>query len=396
MRLLIVSPWFPYPPDNGSRLRAWHLIQRLAARHEVRLVVGRQDDALGATIPLDIPTTIVPWLWHQPGATGKAGALRALLSSTPRSILETPNPAFVAAIQQALSHQPEVVLAMELGSDAYLPERLPCPVVLDQVEVSGLEQAWRQATTSRERAARWLTYTKGQRYWRARLGRYQGLTAVSEAEARAVERVAGRAVTVIPNGVAVSEFPQRTGEEQVTSGRLVYNGALSYAPNKDAVLWFVEAILPKITEQVPEAHLVVTGRADAAPESLRHHPQVRLTGFVPELAPVLAQAQVSVVPLRAGGGTRLKILEAWAAGLPVVATTIGAAGLDGSQDGEHLLLADTPAAFAAKTVELLRSPGERHRLAQAARTLAEQRYDWDSIVAQLETRLHALKNKKNE
>ncbi len=383
MRLLIVSPWFPYPPDNGSRLRAWHLIQRLAQRHEVRLIVGRQEDASSGEIPLKIPTMIVPWLWHQPGATGKAGALRALLCATPRSILETPNPAFVEAIARELALKPDVVLAMELGSDAYLPEQLPCPVVLDQVEVSGLEQAWRQAATPRERAARWLTYTKGKSYWSRRLGRYNGLTAVSAAEARAVEALVGKPVTLVPNGVATKEYSPLEKPEGVP-GRLLYNGALSYGPNRDAVLWFVEAILPKITERIPEAHLVVTGKVEAAPEALRQHPQVVLTGFVPQLQPVLADAQVCVVPLRAGGGTRLKILEAWAAGLPVVATTIGAAGLDGSREGEHLLLADTPTRFAQQTAALLRDSEKRRAIAQSARTLAETRYDWDAIVLKLE------------
>lgn len=385
MRLLIISPWFPYPPDNGSRLRAWHLIQRLAQHHEVRLIVGRQDDATGA-VPEGIPTTVVPWIWHKPGATGKAGALRALFSPVPRSILETPNPAFVAAVNQELAQKPDAVLAMELGSDAYLPETLPCPVFLDQVEVSGLEHAWRQASSPRERAARWLTYQKGVGYWRRRLGRYHALTAVSKAEAEAVERVSGKPTLVVPNGVATAEFSP-TNQSATVPGRLIYNGALSYAPNRDAVLWFVEAILPKITQQVPEAHLVVTGRAESAPESLQRHSQVVLTGFVPDLRPTLAEAQVCVVPLRSGGGTRLKILEAWAAGVPTVATQIGAAGLEGSHDGEHLLLADTPAVFAEKTVALLSGLGTRQQLARNARALAESRYDWDVIVETLSAHL---------
>ena len=385
MRLLIVSPWFPYPPDNGSRLRAWHLIQRLTQRHDVRLIVGRQDDATG-DIPPGIPTTVVPWLWHQPSATGKAGALRALFSAVPRSILETPNPAFVAAIEAELALQPDAVLAMELGSDAYLPETLPCPVFLDQVEVSGLEHAWRQASQPRERLARWLTYQKGVGYWGRRLRRYHALTAVSKTEAAAVERVSGKATLVVPNGVATAEFTPANLSETVP-GRLIYNGALSYGPNRDAVLWFVEAILPKIREQVPEAHLVVTGRAEAAPESLRRHPHVTLTGFLPDLRPTLAAAQVCVVPLRAGGGTRLKILEAWAAGLPTVATPIGAAGLEGSVAGEHLLLGETAEAFALETVALLKSVELRQRIAGNARALVEARYDWDVIVEALSEHL---------
>lgn len=389
MRLLIVSPWFPYPPDNGSRLRAWHLIQRLAAHHEVRLVVGCQDDAIGRTLPLDLPATIVPWHWHTPGATGKAGAVRALLSTTPRSILETPNPVFVAAIERELTQSPDAVLAMELGSDAYLPTHFPCPVVLDQVELSGLEHAWKSAPTPRERLARWLTYQKGIGYWRRRLARYSLLTAVSQSEAEAVERLSGKAAQVVPNGVATREYTCRSTTAGVP-GRMIYNGALSYAPNKEAVLWFVEAILPKIVEQVPDAHLVVTGRAESAPDTLKTHPRVLLTGFLPDLRPALAEAQVCVVPLRAGGGTRLKILEAWAAGLPTVATRIGAAGLEGGHDGDHLFLADVPTVFAEKTVALLRCATKRQVLASNARALVEARYDWDVIVEGLSEALQRV------
>jgi polysaccharide biosynthesis protein PslH len=304
--------------------------------------------------------------------------------------LETPNPAFVAAIESELARKPDVVLAMELGSDAYLPNHFACPVYLDQVEVSGLEHAWRTARGPRERVARWLTYQKGVGYWRRRLGRYHGLTAVSQAEAAAVGRVAGKPTLVVPNGVATQEYVL-ADQAATVPGRMIYNGALSYGPNRDAVLWFVEAILPKITEQIPEAHLVVTGRAEAAPEVLKAHPQVTMTGFLPDLRPTLATAQVCVVPLRSGGGTRLKILEAWAAGIPTVATRIGAAGLEGSRDGEHLLLGDVPTVFAEKTVALLRCLSKRQLLARNARALAEGHYDWDVIADTLSAQLTRLR-----
>lgn len=389
MRLLIVSPWHPYPADNGSRLRAWNLIQRLAKHHDLRLVVGRQDDApaeLPEALRLICPTTrVAPWIWHRPGSTGLRGALRALLARAPRSVLETANPAFVAAIQAELSQHPNAVLAMELGSDAYLPQALPCPVILDQVEVSGLEQAWQRAVAPKERLARWLTYYKGQRYWRERFTRYSALTTVSAEEAQAVQNVLGESqpeVQVVPNGVAVKDYPSRRGEG--IPGRLIYTGALSYAPNRDAVLWFVEKILPRITAQLPEVHLVVTGRADTIPAPLHSHPQVVFTGFVPDLRPVLSEAQVCVVPLRSGGGTRLKILEAWAAGLPVVSTRTGALGLEGSRSGEHLLLADSEEELAQSVLTLLHCPAQRQRLAQQAHALVASHYDWDTITQTLD------------
>lgn len=395
MRLLIASTWSPYPPDNGSRLRAWHLLRALSREHTLHLVAGWQDDS-PASVPPELAALCasvdpIPWRWHQPGGTGAVGGLKALLSTTPRSILETPNAPFTDALAARLADGPDLLLGMELGVDPHLPplpESLPC--VLDQVEVSGMESAYTSATGWKERAARGLTLAKGVRHWRRRLRRYTALTAVSEPEAEAVRRVVGDGgppTLVVPNGVAVSQYPPPAAEP--VSGCMIYNGALSYGPNRDAVLWFVEAVLPRIAQAVPDAHLVVTGRADGAPDGLKAHPRVRLTGFLDDLRPTLAQAALAVVPLRSGGGTRLKILEAWAAGVPVVATRVGAAGLD-ARDGAELLLADTPDALADACIALLGDSSARQSLARAGRALAETRYDWDAIGADLSRRLTEL------
>ncbi|MBC8140422.1 MAG: glycosyltransferase, partial [Armatimonadetes bacterium] len=166
--------------------------------------------------------------------------------------------------------------------------------------------------------------------------------------------------------------------------RLLYNGSLTYPPNAVAVAWFVQHILPGIVSEVPGAHLVVTGK-HGAEDAARYaaNPRVILTGFVGDMRPELAKAVVCAVPLRSGGGTRLKILEAWAAGLSVVSTSIGAVGLAGSADGEHLLLADDAEAFAGACVRLLTDAALAARLARNARALAEQRYDWAMLAAQV-------------
>jgi glycosyltransferase involved in cell wall biosynthesis len=387
MNVLVLSTWFPYPPDNGSRLRAFYLLRELAAHHRLWLVTGRQDDVPEGPLPEALTAlceriTVVPWVWHQPGRTGAAGAVRALLSSVPRSVLETPNPALTAAIGKELSAGPDAVLCLQMGMDAYLPPTLgTIPAVLEEAEVSGMEQATRSAPGGSRRLQRILTQAKGTHYWRRRFRRYTALTTASDAEADAVRRIGGAtspAIVVVPNGVDTAHFATRTGPG--VPGRMIYNGALSYAPNHEAVRWFVDAILPRIAARNPDAHLVVTGRASVERTAfLTGNPRVTLTGYVDDLRPVLADAQIAVVPLLSGGGTRLKILEAWAAQLPVVATRIGAAGLSGAVDGRHLQHADSADEFADACLALLGDAACRAKLGQAARALAIERYDWKPI-----------------
>lgn len=415
MNLLVLSPWFPYPPDNGSRLRAFHLLRALSAQgHRIRLVTGLQDDmaaADGLTAPealraLCDEIVIVPWRWPgESGGDGIAPQIGALLSPVPRSIREMENPEFRDAVRAQCAKPTEVALAMELGIHSFVPTGLPFPVVIDQVEVSGMERAWRTAASATARLRSGMTLWKGARYWRRELRRYAAITAVSEEEAAAVRGVLGKAskapeVHVVPNGVEVNAFPAVTGKRTPVPGRIIYNGALTYGPNRDAVEWFADAILPLMAARgVPEAHLVVTGRYDEASavvESLRRNARVHLTGFLPDLRPALSDATVCAVPLRSGGGTRLKILEAWAAGVPVVSTTIGAAGLDGEPE-KHFLRADTPETIADAVARILREPqGIGAELARNARLLAEQRYDWSAIGDRLCALLETARKQKQE
>lgn len=388
MDLLIVSTWFPHPPDNGSRLRAFHLIRELAKRHRVRLVAGLQDDVAAqaeegraALLSFCDQVETFPWYWYTPG---RGDAWRSLFSLTPRSITATEHPAGRALIAAQLEQPTDALLVLEQGAAPLIPPDAP-PAVLDQMEVTGVERAYREAGGLR-RLRHGLTLWKGHRYWRQTLRHYKAVTAVSEKEAAAVSRVLGSGnggapVFVIPNGVDVQAYRRQEG--RAVTGRLLYNGALSYGPNLDAVRFFAREVLPLVAAQVPDAHLVVTGRCNGLDiDDLRTDPRIHLTGFLPDLRPALDEAALCVVPLRAGGGTRLKVLEAWAAELPVVSTTLGAEGL-GARDGEHLALADTPEAMARAVARLLQKPEEAQALARRARHLVEERYDWSAIGVRL-------------
>ena len=406
-KILVLSLWWPYPADNGSRLRAYHLLRQLARQgHLLRLIAGVQEDAETALlhgIPrelTDLCETVTPvkWHWYDAGNAGTVGAVRALLSTTPRSILETPNPEMTAQIRRALQQPTDAVLAIEIGMDAYLPNfPASVPVVLDQVEVSGVERAYKEAQGLPAQLRTGLTYYKSRAYWQKRFRRYALLTAVSEAEAAAVRKVVRGDkpdVAVVANGVDVSAFPNTYTVRRVP-GQMLYNGSLTYAPNREAVLWFANEILPTIAKRMPNAKLIVTGKyTKETATGLSDNPRIQLTGFLPDLALTLAESSVCVVPLREGGGTRLKILEAFAAYLPVVATTIGAAGIR-AENGKHLRLADTANDFAGAVVSLLENPVQAEALAANARRLAETRFDWAAIGLDLSMHLtNAIENAK--
>jgi polysaccharide biosynthesis protein PslH len=398
--ILVLSTWFPYPADNGSRIRAFNLIRELVRQgHRVRLIAGQQNDIQDA-MPTALTELVeefigVPWQWHRVQNT-IGSSVRAMLSPVPRSILETPNPVLVETIHTALKKKTDVVLVMELGMDAYLPE-LPngTIAVMEQAEVSGIERAYQQAKNVRQRLRVGMTYTKSVQHWRKRFQRYAAITAVSTEEAAAIHRVLDNAkntVAVIPNGVDIASYTMRS-KSSIVPGRLIYNGSLTYRPNYEAVRFFAQEILPIVAQQIPNVHLVVTGRyTDEHKAEFANNSQIVLTGFLDDIQPTLATAAVCVVPLQSGGGTRLKILEAWAVGLPVVSTTVGANGLE-AQNGVHCRIQDEPKHFAEAVIELLQNPEQAHELACAARRHAEQKFDWSVIGKNLSDFLITMREK---
>jgi glycosyltransferase involved in cell wall biosynthesis len=165
---------------------------------------------------------------------------------------------------------------------------------------------------------------------------------------------------------------------------VLYTGSMDYPPNADAVTWFARAIWPAIQGQHPAARFLIVGRNPGSEvQALTTIPGISVTGTVPDVRPYFEQAKVYVVPLRSGSGTRLKILEAMAMGLPIVSTTLGFEGLD-VRPGRDLLVADEPASFASAVVGLLADREARARLGIEARQTAEQRYSWDAVVRQQE------------
>jgi glycosyltransferase involved in cell wall biosynthesis len=235
--------------------------------------------------------------------------------------------------------------------------------------------------------------------WR-KLKRYEALVmrqcdavlAVAEADRATLLGLAPEAtIGVVPNGVDTAYFSSaamasdRVGALAFSAPTLVFSGTLDFRPNVDAVTWFVREVLPRVRAREPDARLLVVGKRPApALRRLADEGALLLTGEVSDVRPYLTGAAVYVVPMRIGGGVRLKLLEALALELPVVSTSMGAEGLAGLRAGEHCLMADDATDFAEATLRLLGDPALGRRLGAAGRVLACQRYDWSVIVPQLE------------
>jgi glycosyltransferase involved in cell wall biosynthesis len=217
------------------------------------------------------------------------------------------------------------------------------------------------------------------------------VAAVSEADAQALRHIVpGQEIAVVPNGVDVAAYSTYAASPGVLPPRsLVFTGTMDYRPNVDAVLWFARRVYPLIQKSVPDVQFYVVGRrphARIAP--LSEQPGIVVTGSVPDTRPYISGAAVYVVPLRSGGGTRLKVLEAMAMHCPIVSTTMGCDGFP-VVSGREVILADEPESFAQEVIDLLLDSGRRHELGQTGFEFAATYYDWSVIVPLLEAAIDA-------
>jgi glycosyltransferase involved in cell wall biosynthesis len=285
-----------------------------------------------------------------------------------------------SAIQGELRRrEPDVVLASQIDMAAYAVGLSGIPAVLEELEVSLFKDAVEHARTLRQRVRTTLTWFKLAAYLRRTLPRFRACTVASQHEQAHVQAIAPKYpnLVVIPNAVDVASYSGDFGAVQPTS--LVFSGSLTYQPNADAVRYLLSEIYPLIQQAQPDAVLRITGDTGQLDlHTLGRIGGVQFTGHVKDVRPFVASSSVSVVPLRLGGGTRFKILEAMALGTPVVSTFKGAEGLEVT-DGEDILLADDPREFSERVVHLLGSPQARARIAAGGRRRVHKRYDWAKV-----------------
>jgi sugar transferase (PEP-CTERM/EpsH1 system associated) len=374
-----------HPLDKGGRIRTYQMLRQLLREHRITYLT--LDDGQGGGDAVDRAGEYCSDLVRVPLRTAPKGSLR-FYAELARN-LASPLPYAVAKYRSAAMER-EITRLTERGAidlvvcdflfpAVNVPEILPVPAVLFQHNVEAM--IWqRHAAVSAQPLRRAYLHRQWRRmyaYERAQCRRFDHVVAVSpEDSAWFAEQYAVHSVSHVPTGVDTDYF-RPTGTARIDPNGVVFTGSMDWMPNEDAVSYFTEAVLPSVVAEMPEVTLSIVGR-NPSPSVLalaQHHPRVRVTGTVPDVRPYLETARVFVVPLRIGGGTRLKIFEAMAMEKAIVTTSVGAEGLP-VHDGEHLLIADTPVAFAAAVSKLLRDPEFAAALGARAAELVRSRFGW--------------------
>jgi glycosyltransferase involved in cell wall biosynthesis len=392
MRVLYVAPKIPWPATDGGRIAIYELIRHLSMRGHQAALIGygspQAADELRAhagltwarAVPRDTATHPIP-------------AALNLFSTLPYTAAKYKSAEMANAIRAALNEELFDIVQLEnthMGHYLRLVQKSNKPSILRLHNVESLLAA-RYARTAPPPLS-WYVSVQARRMARFESWACEQASlclAITEEDAERVRRLAPEAqVAVSPAGVDLARYSPRPMSEEPRT--VVFVGALDWPPNVDGVRWFRSKIWSRIVQAEPTARWIVVGKTP--PADILHWPEedrnIQVTGFVEDVRPYLHAASVFIVPLRSGGGMRLKILEAMAAGKAVVSTPMGAEGIP-ARNGEEIILADADRSFGVAVIRLLREPADRKRIANAARVLAEG-FGWRRIAAALEAEYSAL------
>jgi sugar transferase (PEP-CTERM/EpsH1 system associated) len=391
VNVLLLSPWFPWPPFGGALTRVFETARHLAQRHRVTLLapVSRPPEAEDvATLKTFCADVVAVPVSDQSGAI--LGRLaRGLLRGMPLIQGLHYDANLARHLRRLTSVNAYDVIHVEHSFMApYMSAvsvRLPAKKILSMHNVESLR--FRREMNTATWGPRKLALSGDYHLfgsWEGRAVRgFDAIAAVSPAEQEWVREHAPDAeVALVPNGVDVDYF--KTAGNTAIHRSIVFPGLMNYPPNVDAVKWFCGAVLPLVLRRHPDVKFSIVGdKPLSAVRALARRGRVEVTGRVPDARPYMDSAAAVVVPVRSGAGTRLKILEAMAMRRPVVSTTQGAESLD-VVHGVNILIADTPEDFANHVCALLSDPGLGDRLGRAGRRLVETTYDWRLCFHQLD------------
>ena len=393
MKILWVKMNGLWPATTGGRVRSLQIVSELARRHQVSVVTthGAADDPDGLRQQLAHCDEVTSFPYVPPKRGDAAfpfSVARSWLSSYPVDLHKWQVPQLRNYVRTLLDDgRFDVCVADFLFAAANVPMGGSTPVVLFEHNVEYM--IWQRLSALETSPLRKALFEIEWRKLRAREAdacRMADLTiAVSEDDRRRLLEIApGIRAASIPTGVNTTYFVPDGHHER--PHHLVFSGSMDWHPNEDAVAYFADAILPRIRAEIPDVSLAVVGRNPTARlRELAARVGIEVSGTVDDVRPFIGEAAVYVVPLRAGGGTRLKIFEALAMGKAVVSTTVGAEGL-ALESGRHFAAADDPDVFADTVVRLLRDTPGRQALGRAGRDLVEAHYSWPTVARVFEER----------
>ena len=402
MRILWLNAGLLLPLDKGGKLRTWHLLRHLSRRHDISYLSFSEPSQSAADI--DGMREVASEVVTIPRTDPPKGTVRFYTDAA--GYLFDPAPYAVAKYRSATYRNALERLVRERRFDAVvcdflppivnLPAILPCPALLFTHNVEA--EIWRRHTENATNpVTRFLLgeqWRRMLRFERAALERFDLVLCVSEADRHTFGALYPDALKapahVIKTGVDTDYFAPMTARAS-RPAHLVFTGSMDWLPNEDGMQYFVREILPRIRQVEPQTTLSIIGRAPTpAVKRLAEIPGIEVTGRVDDVRPHIADGSVYIVPLRIGGGTRLKIFEAMSMGKAVVSTTVGAEGLPVTP-GHDIVIADEPARFAQAVVHLIRDGELRRRIETEARRIVVDRYDWSAVTEDFEEALASLR-----
>lgn len=385
MHVLFVSTRSPYPLNGGHALRTYHTLREAARRHYVSFLtfVQHEEEWDGLHVLQEFCEDVVALPIPSDGKVGTAAALAGnILSSKP----------FVAGKYNTRAMRRAIEAVREFSSvDLFHLDMLPLSVYAGQAGSAAVVQVDHNVEYNLLERRAGAERGMGRRFWGEQARRLKAFEAaalrqadrtiaVSEIDATILRDLApGAEVRTVPNGVDTEFF--QPAPEAPDADNLVFVGAMTHFPNVDSVRFFLDDIWPRVRAARPNSRFTIIGAHP--PESILAAglmPGVRVEGQVPDIRPFVGKAAVYVVPLRVGGGTRLKILDAMAMGKAIVSTSVGCEGLDVT-DGVNIAIADSPGDFAARILGLMEDPSTREQMGREARATVESKYGWERLGA---------------
>jgi sugar transferase (PEP-CTERM/EpsH1 system associated) len=385
MKILWLKTELLHPVDKGGKIRTYEMLKRLRQDHFITYLtlVSPSDgpELFDLSNEYCHRLAVVPHRVSQKFGAGFYCELGVnLASSLPYALQKYRSSAMRRAIAQEMAlFDYDVVVCDFLAPSVNMPADINIPTVLFQHNVEAMiwERHYKTETNKIKKAYLYNQWRKMYSYERKACGWFEAVVAVSEIDRDLMRKEFGvEQVFAVPTGVDTQYF-QPLGAPAVSS-ELVFTGSMDWMPNEDAIIYFTDEILPRIAARIPDVTLTVvgrnpTGRLAAIAE---RDERVKITGRVEDIRPYVDRAAAYVVPLRVGGGTRLKIYEAMAMGKPVISTAIGAEGLP-VRDGKEILIADDPKTFAQAVVRTLTDKALAARMGQLARDVVCERFGWD-------------------